>query len=143
MRVKPVAPILILQAIAATRVGDVHVPADTTIAALMRRGSLEERHFERATQFEPERWLDTAVGDSVSTRRGRISMPFGAGPRICPARNLALLEMSMVVSMLFRNFCIDSLRTVDGGPVEEWLAFTMVPSKLLVRLRPNPTSAAR
>jgi cytochrome P450 len=135
MRVKPVAPLLILQAIEATKIGDVLVPADTIIAALMRRGSLDARYFERPTQFEPERWLEPA-GGSVSTRRGRVSMPFGAGPRICPGRNLALLEMSMVTSMLFRNFEIASLRTLDGGPAEEWLDFTMVPSKLLVRLQP-------
>jgi len=142
MRIKPVAPILILQAIGATKIGDVRVPAETTIAALMRRASLDERHFARATQFEPERWLDSPLGGAVSMRRGRVSMPFGAGPRICPGRNLALLEMSMVIAMLFRNFSIDSLRTEEGGPAEEWLEFTMVPSKLLVRLRPIHGSGA-
>jgi cytochrome P450 len=139
MRLKPVAPILVLQAIEATQLGDVRVPADTIVAALLRRGSLDERYFERATEFHPERWLDPSAG-GLSTRRERISMPFGAGPRICPGRNLALLEMSMVASMLFRNFTIDSLRTEHGGPAEEWLEFTMAPSKLLVRLRPRPES---
>jgi cytochrome P450 len=136
MRLKPVAPLLILQAIEATEIGDVHVPPDTVVAALMRRGSLDEHYFERAAEFEPERWLARSGDGSVSTRGERISMPFGAGPRICPGRNLALLEMHMVTAMLFRNFTIASLRTPQGGPVEEWLDFTMAPSKLLVRLAP-------
>jgi len=143
MRLKPVAPVLILQAIAATQIGNVLVPADTIVAALMRRGSLDERHFERATSFEPERWLDPSGRGSMSTRGERISMPFGAGPRICPGRNLALLEMSMVASMLCRNFSIASLRTEGGGPAEEWLEFTMTPSKLLIRLEPAPWGCAQ
>jgi cytochrome P450 len=130
MRLKPVAPLLILQAIEATEIGDVHVPPDTVVAALMRR----------AAEFEPERWLARSGDGSVSTRGERISMPFGAGPRICPGRNLALLEMHMVTAMLFRHFTIASLRTPHGGPVEEWLDFTMAPSKLLVRLAPAPAN---
>jgi cytochrome P450 len=65
-------------------------------------------------------------------------MPFGAGPRICPGRNLALLEISVVTSMLFRNFRIAALDTEDGGPVEEWLSFTMAPSRLRVTLAHRP-----
>jgi cytochrome P450 len=103
------------------------------VAALIRRGSMDERHFERPESFEPERWLTSGVG-SVYSGRERISMPFGAGPRICPGRNLALLEISMVTSMLFRNFEIRSIGTADGRPVEEWLAFTMAPSRLMVTL---------
>jgi len=140
MRLKPVAPLLILQAIEATKIGDVCVPRDTIVAALMRHGALDERNFERASEFEPERWLARSGDGSVSTRGERISMPFGAGPRICPGRNLALLEMNMVAAMLFRNFTIASLRTPHGGPVEEWLDFTMAPSKLLVRLALAPGS---
>jgi cytochrome P450 len=64
-------------------------------------------------------------------------MPFGAGPRICPGRNLALLEINLVTSMLFRNFEISAIATEDGKPVEEWLSFTMSPSRLLVTLAPR------
>ena len=133
MRLKPVAPILILEAAAPKVIGAIAVPAGTVVAALMRRGSMDERHFEHPDAFMPERWLG-AHGTGTSTSRERISMPFGAGPRICPGRNLALLEINMVASMLFRNFDIASLRTADGAPVEEWLSFTMAPSKLMITL---------
>jgi len=130
MRLKPVAPILLLQASAPKLVGDVAIPTGTVVVALMRRGSMDERYFERPEVFEPERWLGTTVNE-------RISMPFGAGPRICPGRNLALLEISMVTSMIFRNFEIKAIRTPDGRPVEEWLSFTMAPSPLLMTLAPR------
>jgi cytochrome P450 len=127
MRLKPVAPILLLQASGPKIVGDVAIPSGTVVVALMRRGSMDERYFERPHAFEPARWLDTTATE-------RISMPFGAGPRICPGRNLALIEINMVTSMIFRNFEIKAIRTPDGRPVEEWLSFTMAPSPLLITL---------
>jgi len=42
--------------------------------------------------------------------------------------------------MLFRNFEIRSLRTDRGGPPQEWLAFTMSPSRLWVRLAHKPAA---
>jgi cytochrome P450 len=143
MRLKPVAPIILLEAEEARVVGDVSIPAGTVVAALMRRASMSERHFERPESFEPERWLAADAGATTAARgtptaRERVSMPFGAGPRICPGRNLALLEISVVTSMLFRNFRITALETEDGGPVREWLSFTMSPSRLRVTLAHRP-----
>jgi hypothetical protein len=48
-----------------------------------------------------------------------------------------MLEISLVTSMLFHNFEIRSLRTPNGGDVQESLSFTMGPSKLLVTLAPR------
>ena len=62
-------------------------------------------------------------------------MPFGAGPRLCPGRYLAILEMKMVMAMLLGGFEIDSVATPDGGEAREHLAFTMSPQGLRLRLR--------
>ena len=61
-------------------------------------------------------------------------MPFGAGPRLCPGRYLALLEMKMVTAMLFGGFEIESVQTPDGAEAREHLAFTMYPEGLRLRL---------
>jgi cytochrome P450 len=137
MRLKPVAPIILLEASEPKVVGDIAIPAGTVVAALMRRGSMDERHFAHPDAFDPDRWLGPRGAGTASTSSGRISMPFGAGPRICPGRNLALLEISLVTSMLFRNFEIAAIETQDGRPVEEWLSFTMSPSRLLMTLKPR------
>jgi cytochrome P450 len=143
MRLKPVAPLIILESTGpAVVAGDLAIPGGTVVAALMRPGAMDARHFERPESFEPERWLDksrTGIaapgGERIAMAGGeRIAMPFGAGPRICPGRNLALLEINLVTSMLLRNFEIGDIRTENGRPVEEWLAFTMSPSRLLVTL---------
>jgi cytochrome P450 len=64
----------------------------------------------------------------------RVAMPFGAGPRLCPGRYLAILEMKMVIAMLLGSFKIESVATPDGKEAREHLAFTMYPAGLRLRL---------
>jgi cytochrome P450 len=66
-------------------------------------------------------------------------MPFGAGPRVCPGRHLAMLEIKMALSVLLARFEIESVAPTRSGanrdePREE-LAFTMSPEPLTLRLR--------
>jgi len=142
---KPVAPILILETLLPTVIGDVAVPAGVSVLALLRSGPMDQRYFDQPELFDPQRWLGSrrstsgtsgaqAAASGAVAGRERVSMPFGAGPRICPGRSLALLEISLVISMLFRNFEIKSLRTPDGNEVRECLSFTLGPSKMLVTL---------
>jgi cytochrome P450 len=62
-------------------------------------------------------------------------MPFGAGPRICPGRYLALLEMKMAMATLLGRFDILSVDTPHGGDARERLSFTMTPVGLRMRLQ--------
>ena len=100
MRLKPVAPLLPSQANQDTVVGDVPVPANTFVVGVMRPDALEERYFPDAKAFEPERWLVRHGRRAERASTTRVSMPFGAGPRLCPGRYLALLEMKMAIAML-------------------------------------------
>ena len=67
----------------------------------------------------------------------RVAMPFGAGPRLCPGRYLAMLEIKMVIAMLFAGFDIERVSTPDGRDAEERLALTMAPVGLRAVLRPR------
>jgi cytochrome P450 len=62
-------------------------------------------------------------------------MPFGAGPRICPGRYLALQEMKMVLQTLLNHFDIESVGTANGREPEERLMFAMAPVGLRMRLQ--------
>ena len=135
MRLKPVAPILALQAERETEVGDVLVPTGTVVINLMRVDSVSDDHLPGASAFEPQRWLAEGPAGAVAGQAKRISMPFGAGPRICPGRYLALLEMKMAMAQLLNCFDIASVETPDGQPAREHLAFTMTPVGLRMRLR--------
>jgi cytochrome P450 len=136
MRLKPVAPFFALQALRDSVIADIRVPAGTLIWCALRRDSLEAQHFPEPLRFDPQRWLGEPGQASHSASSGkRISMPFGAGPRVCPGRYLALLEMKMALAMLLAHFDIMAVDTPDGGEPRENLAFTMAPVGLKMRLR--------
>jgi cytochrome P450 len=135
MRLKPVAPILALQTLHETTIGDVRVPKDIIVVTLMRRDSVSDAHVPRAAAFEPERWLVEGGPGQAASAAKRISMPFGAGPRICPGRYLALLEMKMAMATLLGQFEILGVDTPDGREALERLSFTMSPVGLRMRLQ--------
>jgi cytochrome P450 len=135
MRLKPVAPHIGFQTLRDTRVGDVHVPAGTMIISVMRHDSVSEDFVRDAGAFTPERWLDEHNRAMNATSARRVSMPFGGGPRICPGRYLALLEMKMAMATLLGRFDIESLETPDGKVPRERMALTMTPVGLRMRVR--------
>ncbi|MBV9890591.1 MAG: cytochrome P450 [Rhizobacter sp.] len=137
MRLRPVAPFVMLQALRDTSIADIRVPAETVIWAALRADCLREAHFDGAERFDPGRWLADA-GPSASSAN-RVSMPFGAGPRVCPGRHLAMLEIKMALAVLLGRFDIESVApTRTGAPADEpaeELAFSMAPEPLTLRLR--------
>ncbi|MEO8857964.1 MAG: cytochrome P450 [Burkholderiaceae bacterium] len=141
MRLKPVAPLNVMQALKDTRIADVLVPAGAMLWCVMRHDTVQESHFENPHAFYPTRWIDTGSSSAATASAKRISMPFGAGPRICPGRYLALLEMKMAIAMLFNSFDIEHIGTTDGAEPREQLSFTMAPQGLRMRLRARTPSA--
>ncbi len=131
MRLKPVGPFLPVEAIVDTTVEDVHVPKGSLVWCVMRHDSVDEKHFPNAQAFAPERWLAQTVDKQAST-------PFGAGPRTCPGRYLALLEIKVAVAMLLSRFEIDSVDTADGQEPQELMAFVMSPVGLRMQLSLKP-----
>jgi len=138
MRLKPVAPIIMVQAARPARISDVAVPAGTLVMCLMRPAGVDSRNFVDPQAFLPERWLSGAGPGRAASAARRIAMPFGAGPRLCPGRYLALAEMKMVLAMLLRNFEIAQITAAGGGEPRERLSLTMSPVGLAMRLRLRP-----
>jgi len=130
MRLKPVAPYIPLEALRDSVVGDVAVPKGTLLWLVMRHDSVAESHVADAAGFDPERWLRS--GDDAMNKH--VSMPFGAGPRTCPGRYLALLEIKLAAAMLLNSFDIASIATADNSEPQELFGFTMSPIGLQMRL---------
>ena len=135
MRLKPVAPQNAMQALRDTTLGDVHIPTGMVVIAVMRRDAVNENHISNAAAFDPERWLGEGGPSQAASTAKRISMPFGAGPRICPGRYLALLEIKMAMATLLGHFALDSVDTPDGLEPRESLQLAMAPVGLRMRLR--------
>ncbi|MDQ2964039.1 MAG: cytochrome P450 [Pseudomonadota bacterium] len=134
MRLKPVAPFLALEPNEDAVIGDVRVPKGTAVYLLTAYPATRAENFADPTSFRPERWLDAGdrAGEGHNTR---AFLPFGAGPRFCPGRHLAMLEIKMVGAMLCRNF--DVAHAPDSPPTEELFSFTMMPKNLFVTLQPR------
>ena len=95
-------------------------------------------------RFRPERWLaaggaqgapDGAHGAPEGAHDVSAHLPFGSGPRMCPGRSLALVEMNTIFAMLYKNFEVE--RVGRSEDVREVGGFVMSPEGLRVRLRPR------
>jgi cytochrome P450 len=127
MRLKSTAPLILVEPLADTTVGDVELPARTRVIALTRQAGLPDG----APRFDPDRWLEGGTD-------GKSFLPFGAGPRFCPGRNLAFLEGKAALATLARNFEIE----LAGDVPREHYGFTMGPAGLRVALRVRKVPAS-
>jgi cytochrome P450 len=90
---------------------------------------LDPAYIERPLEFRPERWHDTIPS---RVHNPSAHFPFGSGPRVCPGRSLALLEMKLVLAILYKNFRLERVGT--SADVREEYSFTMLPRGLKVRI---------
>jgi cytochrome P450 len=131
-RLKPIVPVIYLEPLVDVVLGDVAIPNGTPLFFVLRPAMLDERYFGRPGEFLPERW--STGHEAVLPHDARAYAQFGAGPRVCPGRHLAGVELRLVLSMLARNFTVEP--TVETASAKELLNFTMMPSAMPVRLKP-------
>ena len=134
MRCKPVGGHLFLEPNEDVQIQDVFVPRGTPILALNGYVGTQEANFAQAKEFRPERWLQAAE-ETAGTHNMKAFMPFGAGPRFCPGRKLAMLQIKMVTAMLCRDFEVS--RPKDALPMEDIYNFTVGPTHVYATLRPR------
>jgi cytochrome P450 len=123
-----VAPQLPLDALHDTQIGQVRIPKGTLIINLLRSESVDPERVANAHAFEPQRWAHEGA------QLKKISMPFGAGPRMCTGRYLAMTEIKMAMVVLLGQFEIAFVGTANGQEPEEVLSFTMMPIDLVMQL---------
>jgi cytochrome P450 len=148
LRLKSPAPFVSLEAVTDSVVAGVRVPAGTPVFVLTRRIAMREAYFAQPEEFLPGRWLGNREGEDPRDKREdkredkhadkrdklRMSLPFGAGPRVCPGRQLALLECALSLSAVAARF---RLSLPPDLVVGERFDFAMEPEglRVLVSLR--------
>ncbi len=130
MRLKPVAPFLLFEALKDVEINGYLFEKGIRILTQSRYEAISDSNFTNATQFRPERWLENL--SKCPHHNTESFMPFGGGPRTCPGMNLAMLEMKLVLSLLFKNFTVTRDSNIE---VTEIMAFTMKPSEFTVKLK--------
>lgn len=134
LRLRPVAAIQTFEPLSDVQIGGVAIPAGTRMLFLTRPAMLDPLNFAHPERFDPDRWRHPRA-QSEGAHELKAYLTFGAGPRVCPGRYLAAVEMRLVLSMMSRHFEIEL--AIDPAKIEEVSAFTMVPNTMPVRLKPR------
>ncbi|MDQ7978331.1 cytochrome P450 [Paraburkholderia sp. SARCC-3016] len=134
-RFKPVAALSSFEPLEDVTMGDVLVPVGTFMFFLNRPAMHNPANFVNPERFDPDRWLQ-ARDPARGAHEQRAYLQFGAGPRVCPGRHLAGVEMRAALSMLAANF--EAKLAVDASEIEEINDFIMKPSKMPINLTIRP-----
>jgi len=137
MRLRPVAPLMFFQNVPDVTLGDLQLPAGSAVCLLTRVAVTDPTRVDDPTAFRPARWRDGRL--AAEMQRSGVFVPFGSGPRICPGRSLALLEIRVVLATLLRSFELERVGRSDD--VGEEFGFTLTPTNLHVRLRRRAAEA--
>lgn len=84
----------------------------------------KELHHSPAINFDPSRWLEE--DGSTSRQEQDNFLPFGTGPRVCPGKALALIEMTAMLAALFKDHSLElvvnenKLKACDGDTERAW-----------------------
>ncbi|KAF8543692.1 cytochrome P450 [Trichophaea hybrida] len=80
-------------------VDGVFIPEGFEVFTSAWAASRSECNFHRPHDFLPERWLDKDCTDTLEA-----SMPFHLGSRVCLGRNLAYLEMRLILAKIMWTY---------------------------------------
>ena len=75
------------------------VPQGTIVFVSSWAATHSEANFHKPFDFIPERWLDKATKDHLAA-----SQPFSLGNRVCLGRNLAYLELRIILAKVFFTY---------------------------------------
>lgn len=84
------------------------LPEGTVVSIPQWATYQSDSNFSSPSSFSPERWLPESQHSSSPYRSDRKDAfnPFSLGPRNCPGRTLALLEMRLILAKMLWNFDI-------------------------------------
>lgn len=113
-----------------TKLAGYDIPEDGMMLFMVLAFQNDPKRWDHPEVFNPERFL-TATPNPEHDMTGSHGprsfdlIPFGGGRRICPAMNLALKHMYLIIGRLIQEF---EWTTPDGGPVDfsDHLSFTVL-----------------
>ena len=87
-------------AVADDRVGDIEIPAGSTVIVYVYGAHHASRYWPNPEEFDPERFTKA----NASLQPPFTHLPFGGGPRGCIGGNFAMLQILMILSVVLRNY---------------------------------------
>jgi cytochrome P450 family 135 len=105
LRLRPPVPVVVRNLLEPMRLGGYDLPAGTTVAPCIHLIHRDERWYEEAHRFLPERFVGKQPGTYTW-------IPFGGGVRRCLAASYAEMEMKRVLRIVLET---TDLRTVENS----------------------------
>lgn len=132
LRLRPVVPVMLLQTREPVTLAGYDVPAGVPVFTLLACRARDTGDVDDPDVFRPDRWESKI--DLSCPAEGLH--PFGGGPRVCPGRGLALLEVQTLIGSLLRRF---ELHPVPGARAPRTIpSFTWGPDRIDVMLKVRP-----
>lgn len=97
-----------------------YIPEWTSVRVPIWSVHRDPRYFSRPEEFFPDRWL---IAEGLQAYSGALThdpnafIPFSFGPRNCVGKNLAQLEMKMLVTHMMQKL---EMRFQDGYDPSTW-----------------------
>jgi cytochrome P450 len=133
-RLRPVAAVHSFEPLEDVVLDDVALPKGTRMFFVARPAMVDAKNFVDPQRYDPWRWMRKGEhAEHAGAHDVRAYLQFGAGPRVCPGRHLATVEMRLALSMLMNEFTIEM--AIDPAKINEVSAFTMVPDTMPVKLK--------
>ncbi|KAF2666419.1 isotrichodermin C-15 hydroxylase [Microthyrium microscopicum] len=108
------------------------VPEDTIVGVAQFAAYRSSRNFKEADLFMPERWM----GDpKFSSDQRDVLQPFSVGPRNCIGKNLALMEMRLVLARLLHGFELGECLDVEWSKQKAYMVWEKPPLPVNLSLR--------
>jgi len=139
LRLKPPVTFSALEPVEDSEILGCTLRKGTMILVLHRHPALQRENFADPGRFAPERWLDDPKRRLSGPHNPSAYLRFGSGPRICPGRNHALLQLRAFLAMFAGH--IDARLADNGRGIAEVQGLTMKPASLPVELRRAPANA--
>nr|AZB52812.1 secologanin synthase 2 [Centranthera grandiflora] len=116
-----------------TKIGGYTIPKGTVVTCpILLMSWSPEVWGHDAKEFNPQRF---AEGVAKATKKYGLAqyMPFGCGPRICIAQNLAVIELKMFLALLVRKFEFELSPEYKHGPHVDFTIHPQYGAPLVLR----------
>jgi len=119
------------------RLGGYDIPAEAWVNFFITAMASDPGAWPNPLEFRPERFADDGAEVDLTGTKEIKMIPFGAGRRICPGIDLALLHMHLIVARLVQEFewqCKPG-ETVDLSEVQELTKVLKYPQPAIIKER--------
>lgn len=100
LRLYPIGFILTRETREDCTIKGLKIPKDSGIIVSTMALHRDPKYWSEPNKFDPERFNE----ENKAKIKPFTYLPFGDGPRVCPGRRLAMLELKMVISEALRKF---------------------------------------